>query len=404
MKKQVLALLLGTAMCASVLGGCSNSTGNDTKDSAALTEAGDTAGADTAQAVDTTDTAGQDTAADPGNDNAEAGAETADPMEKISGSIYYYAFPVEGMDDMVQFFHFYGDDLGIGSVFYASYAWNQIIYSGTYTVEEADFDYTVDTDREGTKDSGTAPYTITFYDWDGNVLDTAGYDGDYFYNTTTSINADPATGGGSNRLTYADAAALETYGSVFDGELGIPYRSFVCPEDASATVTLNTNGTYEDMAVMAVEGTWQQTAEGEYTLTPDSDSDNGATLTLGEDGSYKYVSEDGTELVMNENKEAAVSFTFTGTFDLSGMEANLRIDALEDGTCKVVAGLNGAEMEVDAGTWSADEAFTFTFEFDQAGEIISEYGGDTGVIVNYTQTGVEAIGGGDIEAACGVVI
>ena len=39
------------------------------------------------------------------------------------------------------------------------------------------------------------------------------------------------------------------------------------------------------------------------------------------------------------------------------------------------------------------EPAVFTFSFEGAGEIVSEFGGDTGVQVTYTNPAVEAIGG-----------
>jgi hypothetical protein len=384
MKKKALALFLSTAMCASLFAGCGNSETGDEADT--VTEAvADVAAADTEEApVESND--------------------SEDPIESLPGSIYYFGYEVEGLGTMVQFFHFYPDDLGIGQVFYAGYAWNQITFSGTYTVEEASFDYEVLTEYQNEETiTGTAPYTITFYDWDGNVLDQAGYDGEYVYNTTDNVNCDAMTGGGHYRQSKADETALADYADTFDGELGIAYLTFVSPDDESATVTLNTNGSYNDMAIFAVDGTWSVSGDT-YTLTPDSDSDNGATLSLQEDGTYTYVSTDGTELTMSLSTAAAVAYTFAGTFDLAGMEATLTINAYDDGTCDAIAGMSGVEMPVDQGTWSADESFTFTFEFDNAGECVSEFGGDTGVQVNYSQSGVEAIGGGDITATCPVVL
>lgn len=397
MKKRRLVLVLSMAMCVTLLAGCGDKAGSEATGNPASSEqdAGKAAAESTGEA--STEEAGES--------KAEVKPETpADPLKSIEGSIYYFAYPVDGMDDMVQYFHFYGDDLGIGAVFYAAYAWNQITFSGTYQVEEAGYDYTVELDRDGNQETGTAPYTITFYDWDGSQIDTAGYDGTYFYNTTAKLNADPATGGGNYRMNLADDEALAKYAKSFGGELGIAYQSFVSPEDASSTLVLNTNGTYEDLVVMAVDGTWAQSAEGQYTLTPDSESDQGATISRQEDGSYLYVSADGTEMTMQVNAEAAVEHAFVGTFDLAGMEAALTVNAYDDGTCTAAAGMGGVEMEIDQGTWSADEAFTFTFQFDAAGEIVSEYGGDTGVQITYEQTGVEAIGGGDIKAVCGVVV
>ncbi len=324
-------------------------------------------------------------------------------MEQIAGSYYYFSYPVEGMDDMVAYFHFYGDDLGIGAVYYAGYAWNQITFSGTYTIQEAEFAYEVQEEKDGEMISGTAPYTVTFYDWDGNVVDNAGYDGEFFYNSTTAINTAGETGGGQFKMAKADDAVLEQYASTFEGEVGSAYQNFIDPNDASTYVTLNTNGTYEDMVIMAVEGTWAQTGEGAYTLTPNSESDNGAEITLQDDGTYKYVSADGTEVSLTLEVGPEEGFKFAGKIDVQGMEADLVITTYTDNTCTVNASLQGAEVEVDKGTYTVGEdGATYTFAFEKAGEIVSEFGGDTGVQVHYVQAGSEQLG--DIDVMLGVVL
>ncbi len=389
MKKKILAVLLSAVMCVSVFAGCGSKETGKTQDAAAeQSEAGETAEAEETAATE------------------EEAAQ--DPMEKIVDSRYCFAYPVEGMDDMVQYFHFYGDNLGIGAVFYASYAWNQITFSGTYTIEKKDFAYEVAEEKpaEGEAElvSGTAPYTITFYDWDGAELDKAGYDGEYFYNTTAKINTDPMTGGGNYRMGYVDEAVYEQYKSSFEAEVGTAYISFTNPEDASATLALNTNGTYNDMVVMAVDGTWVQTGEGQYTLTPDSDSDNGAEVAVQEDGTYLYKSEDGTEVVLAQDMDAEEAFLFSGTFLIGEMEANLMIQTYADGTVKVNAGMGEMSMEVDAGTYTvAEDGFTYNFTFDNAGEIVSELGGETGVQVTYPASALASIGGTE-DVVCGVVL
>jgi len=332
-----------------------------------------------------------------------AAAQSADPVEALPGSVYYYGYAVEGMDDLIQFYHFYPDDLGIGAVFYAGYAWNQITFSGTYTVEKADCEYEVLFEKDGEAQKGTAPYTITLYGWDGAELDKIGYDGEYVYNCAVNVNCDPMTGGGTYRQAKADAAALEAGKATFDGEKGVAYMNFIAPEDESCTLQLNTNGTYEDLVLFFVEGTWAKTSDNEYTLTPSAETDEGAVVTAQEDGSWKYVSTSGEEMVLNQVKDAAVAYTFTGKFPFMDAEADATILAMDDGTCTVSIAAFGTEMPIDNGTWT-EENFTFTFNFEGAGECVSEFGGDTGVQVTYTNPAVDAIGGAELTVTCGVVI
>ena len=330
--------------------------------------------------------------------------EPADPIEALPGSIYYYAKAVEGLGNMIQFYHFYPDDLGIGAVFYAGYAWNQIYFSGTYTVAEEPIEYTITVDGEGNTETGTAPYTITLYGWDGAELDKIGYDGEHVYNIAVNVNSDPMAGGGVVKQDKATAEVIEANPDTFAGEKGIPYMNFVNPEDASATLQLNTNGTYSDLVFFAVDGKWAKTAEGEYTLTPADPTNDGAVVKLQEDGSYKYTSTSGSEVILQEVKEAAVSYTFAGKTPFRDTEADVVITCLDDGTCTVTIAAFGMQMPIDQGTWSADAAFTFTFQFESAGEIISEYGGETGVQVTYANENTVSTIGAAVNAVCGVVL
>lgn len=328
----------------------------------------------------------------------------ADPIEALPGSIYYFGYPVEGMDDLIQFYHFYPDDLGIGAVFYAGYAWNQVTFSGTYKVEKADCAYEVLFERDGETQKGTAPYTITLYDWDGTELDKIGYDGEYVYNSAVKVNTDPMTGGGTYRQSKADAAALEAGKATFDGEKGIAYMNFVSPDDESATLQLNTNGTYSDLVVMAVEGKWAKTGDNEYTLTPNDAGEKKVTLKAQEDGSYKYAPEGGDPVTLNLVKEAAVFQTFAGKTPFMDTEADVTIVTYTDGTCVVNMAAFGAQVPIDKGTYEFTSPATFNFHFEAAGDLNSEFGGATGVQVVYKCDSVAELGGAPVEATCGVVL
>ncbi|MGN0999188.1 MAG: hypothetical protein ACI4PO_06510 [Faecousia sp.] len=383
--KKFLAILLSLVLCVSVFAGCANTNPDDTQGSGATTE--------------------PTTSSTPSEEVTEPSTEpvSEDPIEALPGSIYYFGYAVEGLGNMIQFYHFYPDDLGIGAVFYAGYAWNQITFSGTYTVAEEPCDYAVMTEKGGDTVSGTAPYTITLYDWDGAELDKLAYDGEHVYNIAVNTNCDPMTGGGTFLLDKADAEVIAANPDTFEGEKGIAYMNFVCPDDASATLQLNTNGTYSDLTVFAVDGKWAKTGDDEYTLTPDDSSDDGAVVTKQEDGSYLYVSSSGTEVVLNLVKEAAPAYVFAGKTPFMDAEADVTITAYDDGTCVAVMAAFGMEMPIDAGTWT-ESGFTFTFTFDGAGEIVSEFGGATGVQVTYVCESVAAIGGGSVNAVCGVVL
>ena len=385
--RKYIALILALALCISMLAACTTENPNPTDPTPSNPTSAPTDPAPTDPAP-----------TDP------APTDPVDPIADLAGSIYYYGYDVEGLGTLIQFYHFYPDDLGIGAVFYAGYAWNQITFSGTYTVTEEPCEYTVNIDKEGNTESGTAPYTITLYGWDGAELDKIAYDGEHVYNIAVNTNCDPMTGGGTYKQDKATAEIIETYSDTFAGEKGIPYMNFEDPNDASATLQLNTNGTYSDLVFFAIDGTWAKTGEGEYTLTPKDPTDDGAVLKLQEDGSYLYTSTSGSKVTLKQLKEAAVMYTFAGKTPFMDAEADVTISCLDDGTCTVTIAAFGMEFALDQGTWSANEAFTFTFNFDGAGECVSEYGGATGVMVTYVNEGAVAVIGAAVNCVCEVVL
>ena len=56
----------------------------------------------------------------------------AEGVPDIAGTYYAYGYDVGFWMDY--FFHFYGEVPGLGRVFYAGYALNQIVYTGTYEI------------------------------------------------------------------------------------------------------------------------------------------------------------------------------------------------------------------------------------------------------------------------------
>lgn len=272
-RKRILAVLTSTVLCLSVLAGCGNGDAegaNGTNDSETISENLDVSSEEPES----------ESASEP-----EVSAST-DPLEMITEGYYSYTYPVDGMDDMCAFFHFYEEQPVLGSVFYASFAWNQITYVGTYTVEEKESAYKCIANRDDQTaeptvyTEGTAPYTVTFYDFAGNELGACGFDGEILYNDTAIGGT-----GVTECMMYHDADPASEYMATYEGEVGVAYLDFVA-EDPTSTLTLYHNGRYMDLVNMLVEGTWSM-AEGadgyEYTLTPDSDSDTGAVVAVATD-------------------------------------------------------------------------------------------------------------------------
>lgn len=142
---------------------------------------------------------------------------------------------------------------------------NQINFAGTYDVVEENYDYSCYANREDQtadkKTEGTAPYTVYFYDWDGNELDKCGYDGDNLYSNLTAITG---VGGENVILAHDTDVANSKYADTYVAEAGQIYASYVSEEDETSTVALYHNGRYLDMVNMMVEGNWTmaETADG----------------------------------------------------------------------------------------------------------------------------------------------
>lgn len=190
--------------------------------------------------------------------------------------------------------------------------------------------------------------------------------------------------------------------STYEAELGIAYLDFVASQEATSTLTLYHNGRYMDLVNMMVEGTWSmaQGADGyDYTLTPDSDSDTKAVLSVAADQAKATYTPDGGEavaMVSTASSGPKAAMEMKGTTPIPGQEVEADVvgQLFDDGSVKVVASAFGQEMELDAGTWTmGEDGFTVTFTFDNAGEIVSAVG-ENGASIQYVQAGSPI---GDIE-------
>lgn len=373
--KKIAALVMGAVLGMSMMAGCG------TKTDAPAESQPETEAASEAVAPETETQA----------------ASSDDPMEMITEGYYTYGYEVDDML-MSYYFHFYEEQPVLGKVFYAGMCMNQINFAGTYDVVEENYDYSCYANREDQeKTEGTAPYTVYFYDWDGNELDKCGYDGDNLYSNMTAITG---VGGENIILAHDTDVANSKYADTYAAEVGQIYASYVSEEDATSTVALYHNGRYMDMVNMMVEGNWTmaETADGyEFTLTPDSDSDTAAVLDVTNDFATATYTPDGGEavaLVNNKDAGPAVSYTLTGTIAIPGQdgaEADLVGKLYDDGTVTLTASAFGTDMDIDAGTYTVDDSYVYTFEFDKAGELTSGFG-ETGAELEYVQSGHEIFG------------
>ena len=327
--KKLLALVLSATMALALLVGCGG--GNDGDDKK-----------------------------EPQNQEEQKGGD--DVIASITDGYYMYAYNVDTMV-MTNYFHFYEEQPVLGKVFYAGYAMNQIFLTGTYDVEKADYEYTCYKDRDAQvaeeTTTGTAPYTITFWDFNGNELGKCGFDGDVIYVDVAAEKLQCVSAG--NNMYYHDTDGESSkYVETYEAEVGQPYLAYVANDDETCTVALNHDGRYVDMMEMMVEGTWEmkETDDGyEFALTPDSDSDTPAVVKAAKDQMTATYTAEGGEAVeltcTNKELPAVAKFAGEGPEVMEGTKAELTLVLYEGGKAKVTIGIPGTVMDLEEGTWEA---------------------------------------------------
>jgi hypothetical protein len=311
----------------------------------------------------------------------------AEEVPNVAGSYYSYGYDVSTMF-MNYYIHFYDEVPGLGKVFHAGMCMDQICFDGTYEVLAEERAYKVALDRAaseaGTLTEGTAPFTVVFYDFDGNELDRCAMDAEHIYNDMVAITG---IGGNNCALTLDADPENSKFAAQYASEPAVAFLSLVNPEDDTATLDLKVNGKYDDLVVMFVEGTYAMNDDqSEIVLTPASDSDPGATVTKNEDGTYTYVSTDGDEVTLVEVKPIEVAYALKGEIPVPGMDgvnADFICNLYSDNTVRLYADFMGNQMDVDKGTYEIDmTTYSFILHFENAGDMTTEgYAAD--MVLNY---------------------
>ncbi len=323
----------------------------------------------------------------------------AEEVPNVANSYYSYGYDVGFWMDY--FIHFYDEIPGLGKVFYAGFCLNQITFSGTYEILPEARDYACWPDRatsqaagEGAEiPTGNAPYTIVFYDFDGNEIDRCAMDAEHIYNDMKNLTG---VGGENSTLNLDTDPENSKFAADYASEQAVTLLSLVNPEDDTATLDLKVNGKYDDLVVLFVEGTYAMNEDqSKIVLTPSSDSDPGATVTKNEDGTYTYVSDDGDEVTLVEVKGLEVAYTLKGQIPVPGMEgtmADFICSLYSDNTVLLYADFMGNKMEVDKGTYEIDmTTYSFIFHFENAGDLTTEgYAAD--MVLNYKVDDVQPFG------------
>lgn len=333
------------------------------------------------------------------------GPASTDPLEMITEGYYQHCYTAEGYGEFGYFFHFYKEVPVLGAVFYAGLNNNRSTFVGTYTVEKVPCDYACFPDRETKVDpnaeptKGTAPYTVTFFDWDGNEIGKCGFDGDILYNSMDEGDTIYASGSGSVNYLHDTTGEKSKY---YEGELGVPYLEYVADNEKTSTLAINHNGTYTDLVNSMIEGTWTlaDNAQGglDFTLTPNDSTDTGAVVSTSADKSTcTYTPNGGEAIAMSKagNDGPVVAHAFKGTYTIAAynMDAEVLLNAYDDGTCNVTMSVAGQAQEMAKGTYVLDN-YTFIFNFDGVGEVKSKVDGTGTITVDLKLSGTSL---GDVE-------
>jgi len=337
---------------------------------------------------------------------------STDPIDTITYNNFTYSYTAEGYGEFVQTFHFYEEDPVIGAVFYAGLSNNRVNFTGTYTVEKVDYAYACFPDRESAIDEeieateGTAPYTVTFFDWDGNEIGKCGYDGDMIYNDM-----------GDGSTIYALGAAPYYYlrdtenkfASNYEGEIGVRFLEFVADEDETSTLLIAHNKTYTDLVNAMVEGAWEVTKNGQggldFVLTPNDSTDTGAVVSVAADKKTCTYTPDGGDPIAMTNvlltgPQLVQYFEGTTTVEKYGMDATVTLNLYDNDTCAVIISLAGRQMELDKGTYTRD-GYNFVIDFEKGEDATTVIDSATrSMSVQYVVTGTDI---GDIEADLALV-
>ncbi len=383
MMKKIAALLLASCMILALLAGCSSAKSEETTTAAPET---------------TTEAAAEETETET---ETEAAADLS-PLEMLTKGVYGYTYNV-GFDN-TNFFHFYDEQPVFGKIWYAGFVVNQITFYGTYDVKEEPFDWECWDGRAAEenaedKKSGTAPYTIYFYDMDGNELDKCGFDGENLYHTMENITFQ----GSGNQIYKYVSFDSEDYASFYSGEAGQKFVDLVAVDEKTSTLQLFHTGRYSDLVNYEIEGSWVAAEDGDaivYTLTPDDETESVVVLTVNADGTATYAPDGGEEIAMKSLSEAAVVYNFVGEGPevSDGVTAALTLSILDDGTAKLDADAFGNVLTIDQGTWERVNDYTFKVKMDLAGEVESELVDSTPTF-NITETGSQL---GDFDASLAI--
>ena len=327
----------------------------------------------------------QDDVQNPAEDAAQGPEENAAQGAGEIEGYFSYMYSAGDVGQAYRFLHFYSDP-GYGAVVYAGAQtgnYSQMGQVSFYTVEEKDYSYAVWAAREDvTKDAdtgavdttgatkGTAPYTVTFTSvTDGSVLATCGYDGQNLYTgDPDQVSFFPSAGrSDTHNLIIPQDAAGDRMSSAYEGEGGIELFTFYNVDNPLYQVIIYHTGEYANaLADRTSRGTVTY-SDGVYTLS------GGGTITV-TDAAITYENGGETVALSTTPSDAAAKaavVTLEGTASSSyGFDAPLKFVFFDDGSCEVLATIQGSDSVLDSGTYTnSDLGIPETASLATAGEV-----------------------------------
>ena len=290
--------------------------------------------------------------------------ETTDEASMTDG--YYY----EESTGRPSFYRFNED-----GTYYASLLGGGVTDAGTYELKDEELEYYADGGKDGDINTLEDNTIVTAK----QVIEIVSYKGGEPIKMAFDNNrlCDISLAGIANHRNM-DHVPDYPYNPEVD-EVAIEVYLFYANESAGSTITLSHNRTFMDVTgdVMC-EGTWEMLMPGEFILVYEEEENTG-TLNVSEDGkSAVLVTPAGEEiaLVMSLDEEEdlqEVVLSLTAVEQQVGlpMGVDVRVDCYADETCKLIiyVAAVGADLEVDAGTYTISPTYQFEFQFETAGTI-----------------------------------
>ncbi|MBQ0126060.1 MAG: hypothetical protein KBS59_07060 [Clostridiales bacterium] len=280
--------------------------------------------------------------------------------KEITDGLFLYSFGNEGSS-----YNFYIHFHKNGVFYFSGLNGNQKLV-GYYEVKDEQWSSKNFKNREdaSAKDpkpysEATAPQTIHFFSLSGSEIGISGYDKELGNIYSANIQGQPSYCSELLFVQDTEAVANATLGV----ENGVAIFKYEVDGDTSSYVDINHDGSYTDMIITQVSGTWTL-ENGVYTLTPEDKTDTPATLTLSADqksATYKPDGGDAVELKLYE-EALVLEDTFVGSVKIPAgggveIDGTYYIYLYTNGTCVGSLMMGDRELaKVEGGKWSKDDA------------------------------------------------